>query len=101
MSSKEEITKMVRGELTEIEAEQLYKKLHNRSERQIIDDLKELEFESLLNTRDYIEESIESNPELDTDEVRKSLGYLYQAIRERCNELIECESKLKEILRDN
>lgn len=98
-SNKEKITKMVKGELTITEAEQLYEKLHNRSERQIIDDLKELEFESLLNTRDCIESGIENNPELNTDEVRKSLGYLYQAIKERCNELISAESKLKEMLR--
>lgn len=99
MSNKEEIKKMVNGELTIDEAEQLYKKLHNRSERQIIDDLKELEFESLLNTQDCIESGIENNPELNTNEVRKSLGYLYQAIKERCNELISAEAKLKEMLR--
>lgn len=98
MSNREEITKMVRGELTFTEAEQLYKKLHSRTEREIIDDLKQLPFESLLNTRDCIEDSIEISPELDNEEVKKSLGYLYKAINERCNELIDCESKLKEML---
>lgn len=95
VNTKELIQQAFNGD---IEEKELMDKLKSRSERQIIDDLKELEFESLLNTRDCIEDGIEHNPELDTDEVRKSLGYLYQAIRERCNELINAESRLKEML---
>ena len=82
MSNKEEIAKMVRGELTIEEAYELDKKLHSRSDRQIIEECKCLELENLINTRDCIESAIKSDPSLDNDEVRKSLGYLKQAIKE-------------------
>lgn len=95
VNTRELIQKAFDGE---IEESVLMEKLKSRSERQIIDDLKALEFESLLNTRDCIEESIETSPELDTEEVRKSLGYLYKAIRERCSELIDAERRVKELL---
>jgi len=106
MCNKEEITKMVRGELTEIEAEQLYKKLHGRNDRQIIDDLKKLEFESLLNTEEALENFIDTMSELEANEEnkssieqsKKSLELLEIAISERCEELIKAEKQVKELL---
>lgn len=83
MSNREEITKMVRGELTCAEAYELENRLHSRSERQIIEDCKCLELESLLNTVDCIENGMKIDPKLDNAEVRKSLGYLKQAIEEK------------------
>jgi len=98
MCNKEMINKMVRGELTCTEAYELENRLYTRSEKQIIEDLKELPFESLLNTRDCIESGIENNPELDKEEVRKSLRYLETAISERVDEMISAEKQVKEIL---
>lgn len=109
MSNREEITKMVKGQLTINEAENLMDKLENRSDRQIIDDLKELDFESLINTEECLEDYLDTMSELDEEsrkeqqstieQAKKSLEYLHIAIKERCNELISAETRLKEMLR--
>jgi uncharacterized protein YjgD (DUF1641 family) len=108
MNNKEKITKMVQGELTVAEAGELYARLHMRTDRQIIDDLKELEFESLINTEEAIFDFLDTMSELDEEsraeqkdsieQAEKSLGYLKIAIKERCKELINSESRLKEML---
>ena len=106
MSNKEEITRMVKGELTEIEAEQLYKKLYSRTDRMIIDDLKELELKSLLNTEECLENFLDTMSELEANEenksniekTKKSLELIEIAISERVDGLVKSEKKLKEIL---
>lgn len=106
MSNKEKINKMVRGELTVNEADSLMEHLHNRSEREIVDDLKELEFESLLNTEEALENFLDTMSELEKSEenkrsieqTKKSLELLEIAISERCDEMIAAEHKLKELV---
>lgn len=111
MINKEMINKMVKGELTIGEAENLMDKLESRSDRQIIDDLKELDFENLINTEECLYDYLDTMGELDEEsrkeqqstieQAKKSLGYLHIAIKERCDELIQCESQLKEMLSNN
>ncbi|NRY59864.1 hypothetical protein [Clostridium beijerinckii] len=106
MSNKEMVTKMVRGELTYREAEELENRLHSRSDREIIDDLKRLNFQSLLNTEQALEDYLDTLSELeDTEENRatidkckKSLELLEIAISERIDEMLSAEKQLKEIL---
>lgn len=106
MSNREEITKMVRGELTYREAYELENRLHNRSDLEIIQDLKSLEFKSLLNTEQELENFLDTMSELeDTEENRatinkckKSLELIEIAISERIDEMLKAEKKLKDIL---
>jgi len=106
MSNREEITKMVRGELTYKEADKLYEKLNSRSDRQIIDDLKMLELESLLSTEKALEDYLDTMSELDDNEENKSsieqskrsLEFIEIAITEKIDLMISAEKKLKEIL---
>lgn len=85
MNNREEIAKLVRGELTYREAEELENRLHSRTGREIIEDLKELPLQNLLDTKDCIIDGIKNNTELDTNETRKSLRYLEIAIEEKIN----------------
>jgi len=106
MCNKEAITKMVRGELTCMEAEQLYKKLYSRNDRMIIDDLKELELKSLLNTEEAIENFLDTMSELEDNEENKSsieqskrsLEFIEIAITEKIDLMISAEKQVKEIL---
>lgn len=82
--------------ITEYEAYELENRLHSRSDREIIDDLKQIEFKSLLNTEECIESGI--NNGIDNAEIRKSLELLEIAISERCEEMIGAERRVKEIL---
>ena len=106
MSNREEITKMVRGELTYKEADKLYEKLNSRSDRQIIDDLKMLELESLLSTEKALEDYLDTMSELDDNEENKSsieqskrsLEFIEIAITEKIDMLIAAEKSVKELL---
>ena len=106
MSNKQEITKLVKGELTYTEAYELENRLHSRSDLEIIQDLKSLEFKSLLNTEQELENFLDTMSELeDTEENRntikqckKSLELIEIAISERIDEMLNAEKQLKEIL---
>lgn len=106
MSNKEEIAKLVKGELTYKEAYELENRLHNRSNREIIEDLKQLNFQSLLTTEESLENFLDTMSELeDTEENRatinkckKSLELLEISISERIDEMLRAEKKLKDIL---
>ncbi|GKX65817.1 hypothetical protein [Inconstantimicrobium mannanitabidum] len=106
MSNKEMVSKMVKGEMTNSEAEQLYNRLNSRSEREIIDDLKELDFENLINTEECLEDFLDTMSELEDSEenkrsiesTEKALEYLKIAIKERMKEMIAAEHKLKELV---
>lgn len=106
MSNREEIIKMVRGELTYREAYELENRLHNRSDREIVEDMKQLPFQSLLDTEQALEDYLDTLSELeDTEENRatidkckKSLELLEIAISERIDEMLIAEKQLKEIL---
>ncbi|AVK50657.1 hypothetical protein AXY43_23030 [Clostridium sp. MF28] len=80
--------------------EQLKRALDNRSDEQIVSDLKEGNtLEGLLNTRDCLELYIENgDDEATKEQARKSLKYLYKSIKLRCDELISVEKVVKEIL---
>lgn len=106
MSNKEEIAKLVKGELTYTEAYELENRLHIRSNREIIEDLKQLNFQSLLTTEESLENFLDTMSELeDTEENRatinkckKSLELLEISISERIDEMLKAEKQLKEIL---
>ena len=98
INTKEIIKELYSEDLTEIKENELLKKLHSRTEEQIIQDLKERGLDNLLNAQECIESAIESNSELDTEEVRKSLSYLHKAIKLTCSDLIQAEKDLKELL---
>ncbi|MFT8349487.1 hypothetical protein [Clostridium saccharoperbutylacetonicum] len=106
-NNREMVTKLVKGELTYREAYELDKKLHSRSDLEIINDLKELSLENLINTRDCIEDGIRNNPELNTEETRKSLGYLKIAIKEKTEYknikkyLLENETTFEQVSKDS
>jgi len=106
MSNKEEIKLLVRGELTYKEADKLYEKLHSRSDRQIIDDLKQLELKSLLNTEEALEDYLDTMSELEATEEnkssieqsKKSLELIEIAITEKIDFMISAEKSVKELL---
>ncbi|WP_160684744.1 hypothetical protein [Clostridium sp. C2-6-12] len=108
MSNREEINKMVRGELTYKEAEELENKLHSRSDLEIIQDLKSLEFKSLLNTEQELENFIDTMSELEDNEqnrntikqCKKSLELIEISISERIDDMLQAEKKLKNIIFD-
>ncbi|MFT8348301.1 hypothetical protein [Clostridium saccharoperbutylacetonicum] len=68
MSNIMMVKKMVRGGLTLNEADGLMDKLSERSERQVIDDLKEIEFESLLKTEQTLEDYLNTISGLEANE---------------------------------
>ncbi|NRT34121.1 hypothetical protein BJV38_003293 [Clostridium beijerinckii] len=80
--------------------EQLKRTLDNRSEDQIVEDLKNGNtLDGLLNTRDCLELYLENgDDEATREQARQSLKYLYKAIKLRCDELIAAEKAVKEIL---
>lgn len=82
--------------------DQLKKALDNRSEDQIVEDLKNSNtLDGLLNTRDCLESYLENGDDESTKEqARKSLKYLYKAIKLRCSELLECERRVKEMINE-
>lgn len=82
--------------------DQLKKALDNRSDEQIVLDLKNSNtLEGLLNTRDCLESYLENGDDEDAKEqARKSLKYLYKAIKLRCSELLECERLVKEMINE-
>jgi hypothetical protein len=102
------VKKMVRGGLTLTEADELMDKLSERSEREIIEDLKQIEFKSLLTTEQALEDFLDTMRELEDSEENKStietckrsLEFLEIAISERVDEMLKAEKKLKEILCD-
>ncbi|NRT78136.1 hypothetical protein [Clostridium beijerinckii] len=106
MSNKEMVTKMVRGELTYTEAYELENRLHSRSDREIIEDLKQLNFQSLLDTEQALEDYLDTLSELEDseenrntiDSCKKSLELLEISISERIDEMLNAEKKLKDIL---
>lgn len=93
----------------EVPEEFLMEQLGKRSDREIIEDLKELPFESLINTEECLNDYLDTMSELDEEsrkeqqgtieQTEKSLGYLHVAIKERCNELIDAEKRVKKMLR--
>lgn len=85
----------------ELEEDLLMEKLNARTDRQIIDDLKEsVGIEGLLNTLDCIETGVEHSPELDTVQTQKSIGYLHSAILEKCDELVEFDIVLHKSIKE-
>lgn len=102
------VKKMIRGGLTLIEADELMDKLSERSEREIIEDLKQIEFESLLTTEQSLEDFLDTMSELEDSEENKStvekckrsLERIEIAVSERIEEMLKAEKKLKEILSD-
>ncbi len=106
MSNKEMVTKMVRGELTYKEAYELENRLHSRSNREIIEDLKQLNFQSLLTTEESLEDYLDTMSELEDNEenratidsCKKSVELLEISISERIDEMLNAEKKLKDIL---
>lgn len=104
MSNREEITKLVRGELTENEAENLMDKLESRNNEQIVNDLKnDIDFESLIQVQEVLEnyldvtEATEENKS-SIEQTEKALENVCKAINIRTKELIAAEKKVKEIL---
>ncbi|NOW03213.1 hypothetical protein [Clostridium beijerinckii] len=102
MSNKEEIAKLVKGELTYTEAYELENKLHIRSNREIIEDLKQLNFQSLLTTEESLENFLDTMSELENkstiESCKRSLEFLEIAISERIDDMLSAEKKLKDIL---
>lgn len=90
---------------------ELMTKLKSRSDREIIDSLKALPFEGLINTEEGLNDYLDTITELDENskeeqhsiikQAEKSVGYLHIAIKERMNEMILAEKKLKEMLCNN
>jgi uncharacterized protein YdcH (DUF465 family) len=103
MSNREDVKRLVKGELSDEEAFKVYKRLYTRTEREIIDDLKAIDFDSLVDTEECLDDYLDS---LEDNEVNretiesteKSLQYLHKAIKERMQEMIAAEHKLKEML---
>lgn len=106
MSNREEIRKLVKGELTYTEAYELENRLHSRSDLEIIRDLKALPFKSILDTEEALEDYLDTMGELEANEENKatiesckrSLEFLEIAISERVEEMLNAEKKLKDIL---
>ncbi|AGF56520.1 hypothetical protein [Clostridium saccharoperbutylacetonicum] len=68
MSNMMMVKKMVRGGFTLNEADELMDKLSECSERQVIDDLKQIEFESSLKTEQVLEDCLDTISGLEANE---------------------------------